>query len=151
MANAALQVTTKCQQCEKSDCGTTQNLETIFNKKEKHDSDPPHLSFWLMGKVVVCEATQKTIAVTVRVFVKERFRKLVGVSSLQFKPAFTHAQTGHWNFKRLFLLQFLSRKVGGLGKTINQFCLFRATHKAPVSRKLGFLLAFPGPLGPLSS
>lgn len=52
-----------------------------------------------MGKVVVCEATQKTIAVTVRVFVKERFTKVVGVSSLQFKPDFTHAQTGHGNFK----------------------------------------------------
>lgn len=51
-----------------------------------------------MRKVVVCEAAQ-TIAVTVIVFVKERFTKVVGMSSLQFNPGFTHAQTGHWNFK----------------------------------------------------
>lgn len=50
--------------------------------------------------------------------------------------------------KLLFSLQFLSRKAGGLGKTVNQFCPFRASHKAPVSRKLGtFMMAFPGPLG----
>lgn len=67
--------------------------------EENHDGDPLHLSFWLMRKVVVCEATQKTIAVTVRVFVKERFTKVVGVSSLQFKLAFTRAQTGYWYFK----------------------------------------------------
>jgi len=36
---------------------------------------------------------------TVSVFVKERFTKVVGVNPLQFKPAYTHAQTGHWNFQ----------------------------------------------------
>lgn len=54
--------------------------------------------------------------------------------------------------KILFLLQFLSTKVSGLGKTINHSCCFRAIHKASVGRKLRtfipgqtFMLDFSGP------
>jgi len=39
-----------------------QNLETSFNERKIMTVTPPHLPFWLMGNVVVCEATQKTIA-----------------------------------------------------------------------------------------
>lgn len=85
-------VPAECQQSEKSDCGTTQNVEIILNKR-KSTTLTPHicLFFFVMGKVVEYETTQKTIAVTVRVFLKKRFTKVEGVSSLQLKPDFTHA------------------------------------------------------------
>lgn len=67
---------------------------------------------------------------------------------MQFKPAFTYAQIVTGISKLLFSLQFISRKVDDLRKTVIKYYILRNTLKAPVKKEAwDFQAAFSGCLG----
>lgn len=67
-------------------------LECV-HQEGKYLGEDPYLSVYFNGKVMVREATLKTISVTVRLYMREIFTNMVHMNVLQFRSAFFPMQT----------------------------------------------------------